>query len=243
MRKRRKKREVSWGPLLWIALVANTAAGFALSPVTSVRKLRVEGVPESGRGPIVAVAQNLKGRPALSLNPREFESAILKDSQVGSADFRRSVFGSARLAVRHRRAVARLEPANGRYLDESGVVFETVHPPVNLPGLEVHKSLLRPALTLTAAAPLRDIAGLILAVPPTLLQKGVKVQVDSEGAVCLNISQGTKIDLGAADGFEDKLSALRGLLNEQPDLLQRALVINLTEPSRPALQLRKTARP
>jgi len=172
------------------------------------------------------------------LNPQEFESAVQKDSRMDTADFRRSIFGSAALKVRYRQAVARVDAEQNLYVDPVGSLFRTPEPPKNLPTLQLHRSALEPSLTLVGACPLKEIAQVIQGIPSGLLKKGVTVEVDSEGAVCLNISQGTRIDLGGTNRFEEKLKKLEGLLQERPALLQEAQEINLTQPDHPTLRPR-----
>lgn len=241
MRKKRRKSRINWAPLLWLAFLAHLGAAIWLSPATSVRKLRIVDAPESERGRLMSLAQTLVGKPAVALDPREFESAVQKESRVESADFRRSLFGSANLKLVYRRAVARLEPGVATYLDTGGVLFQTNDPPVNLPAIAFHPSVLKPSFGIAGPAPLAEIAKLIQRIPHKLLEKGIRAEVDSEGAVCLNITQGATIDLGAVDGYEAKLEALEKLLAERPEIFQQAQALNLTEPSRPAIRPRKGA--
>ena len=232
----RPKPAFPWGTALAALLIGNLAVGAWLSPITSVRTLRVEGVSEARRGTFVRYAQLLKGRPALNLNPRQFESTILKDAAVENVEFRRSPFGSANLRVSYRRPIARIMGAGGTVLSSDGVLFKVDATDLNIPTLELHPSSLSPSLALLGSWPGRDIARLIQSLPPKLSQKGLAVVVDSEGAVCLNITQAARIVWGSADRLEEKLKALEGLLSERPNLLENVKELNLTEPSRPAFK-------
>jgi hypothetical protein len=158
---------------------------------------------------------------------------------VNQAEFHRSLFGSAVLSIDYRRAIARIEPMKALYIDDHGSVFKTDDPPKNLPVLQLHASALKPALTLMGASPIQEIARLIQRIPKNLYEKGVKVEVDSEGSVCLNITQGARIDLGAAERLEEKVRVLEKLLAERPKLLQDVQALNLTEPSRPVIRPRR----
>src|SRR5687767_14775260 len=102
-----KESTSPWKRALLATLLINLLAGAWLSPITSVRTLRVEGVSEERRGAFVRYAQLLKGQPALNLSPRQFESTVMKDLAVENADFRRSPFGSAKLRVTYRQPIAR----------------------------------------------------------------------------------------------------------------------------------------
>jgi cell division septal protein FtsQ len=226
---------VDWGPLLWVLLVANVASGLYFSPITAVRKVRIVGADESQRGQLVHALQLLKDRSALGLDPREFESVVLKNGAVRNADFRRSLFGSASLRIENRKAVAAVEGSAGAYLDEEGVLFKLKHQNLELPTVKLHSSAVRPAFAAAGSWPARSVARLIQALPANLAQKDLRVEVDSEGAVCLNRGTGARIVLGSADRLEAKLQALQGLIAEKPNLLTTVKELNLTEPSRPAV--------
>lgn len=239
----RKRSALPWGRVFGILLLANLAAGAWLSPITSIRTLRVEGVSEARRGAYVRYAQLLKGRPALNVNSRQFESTVMKDAAVENADFRRSPFGSANLRVSYRRPIARITGGGGTVLSSDGVLIKVDTRNLNIPTLELHPSSLSPALTVIGSWPGREIARLIQRLPSKLSQKGLQVVIDSEGAVCLNMTQAARIVWGSADRLEEKLKALEGLLSERPNLLENVKELNLTEPSRPAFTPFGSKRP
>ena len=78
MARRRKRRPFNWGPLLWVALIANIAAGLWFSSLTAIRRLRIEGAPLSDRGRLVTLAQTLKNQPVVPIDPRAFETVVQK---------------------------------------------------------------------------------------------------------------------------------------------------------------------
>ena len=222
------------GKAFLLLLLLNLVAGLWMSPITAIRSMRVEGVVENRRGTYVRYAQLLKSRPALSMSPREFESAILKDPAVENAEFRRSPFGTANLRVAYRTPVARIVDASGTVLGADGVLFKVDTRKSILPNLELHPSSVSPTLTILGPWPGREIADLIQKLPAQVSRKGLTVAVDSEGAVCLNITQAARIVWGSADRLEEKLQALQSILSERPNLLHDVKELNLTEPSRPA---------
>lgn len=239
----RNKSAFPWTGVLTLLLLINLAAGAWLSPLTAIRTLRIEGVSELRRGTFLRYAQLLKGRPALNVNPREFESTVLKDAAIENADFRRSPFGSAKLRVFFRRPIAGITGGGGTVVSSDGVLFKVDTRNLDLPKLELHASSLSPTLTLLGPWPGRDIARLIERLPPRLSNKELDVVVDSEGAVCLNITQAARIVWGSADRLEEKLKALESLLSERPNLLENVKELNLTEPSRPAFKPLGGAQP
>lgn len=232
----RNKSAFPWVGVLSLLVLINLAAGAWLSPITAVRTLRIEGVSEAQKGTFVRYAQLLKGRPALNVNPRELESTIMKDPAVENVDFRRSPFGSAKIRVFFRLPIARITGGGGTVLSSDGVLYKVDTQSLSLPVIELHPSSLAPTLTLLGPLPGRNIARLIQGLPPKLSKKGLKVIVDSEGAVCLNITQAARIVWGSADRLEEKLKALESLLSERPNLLENVKELNLTEPSRPAFK-------
>lgn len=245
MRKRRKRRlKPNWGPILWAGFLLNTVAGLWFSPVTAVRKVRVEGAESWDRARIAAEAGKLRGKPSVALNPRSFESAVLAHPAVRHADFRRSLFGSARLTLAYRQPIATIERTDRLLLDQEGFLFRTGAPlTTDLPSIRLHESALVPALTLAGAWPTLAVADLIARIPAALSRPGLQIEVDSEGALCLNMKQAARIELGGAERLEEKFRALERLLGENPSLLQEVAELNLVEPTRPAVRPRRGVQP
>lgn len=238
---RRKRRRPNWGPILGLLIVANVAAGLMYSPLTEVRRIRIVGAPLWDRGRLVQAAQTLKDVPALSLNPREFETKLLAHRALLNADFRRSLFGSATLRLEYRQPVARVEGTPRLCLGREGTLFSQPNAEPGLPVLRLHPSALRPSFTLAGAWPSRQIAELIGQIPAPLREKLV-IEVDSEGAICFNTGVGARIRLGSAERLLEKLRTLEGLLEDEPDLLRNVIELNLTEPTRPAWKARPGAK-
>lgn len=233
---RRRKRRLNWTPVLWLLVLANIAAGLWLSPVTAVRKLRIEGARADDRPRLEGLAQALKALPIVTVSSREFESRVLGSEAVRSADFRRTPFGSASLVLIYRRPVAQIEGATNAYLCAEGAIFRSNLRYGKLPSVKLHVTALRPTLTAVGAAPFRAIAQIVELAQQKLSEKPFVVDVDSEGAVCLNISQAATVVLGSADRLDEKFRALEGLLAERPNMLQEVVELNLTEPSRPVVR-------
>jgi len=243
-KRRRRRLKPNWGPILWVALFLNVAAGLWFSPVTSVRRVRVEGAELWDRGRIVASIQTLRSVPALNMNPRRLETVLGEHSAVKTVDFRRSMFGSARLQLDYRTPVARIADTDRLVLDGEGVLFRTGRNlPQALPEIKLHSSALKPALAIAGAWPAPRIAELLAMIPPAIPSEGLQLEVDSEGAVCLNMKQAARIELGGVDRLEEKLRALEGLLEDNPKLLQEVELLNIVEPTRPATRPRKGGQP
>lgn len=245
MPRRRKRRwKPNWGPILGVALVANILAGLWFSPITSIRKLRIVGAPSWDRPRLQSEAAKLRDLASLPLNPRDLETRVLAHPSVANADFRRSIFGSARLELVYRQPIATFEGTSGQCLDREGVLFRHGGRAAETwPSIKLHASALRPAMTITGAWPAAKVASLITALPAAVPSNGLVIEVDSEGAVCLNIKQAARIDLGSVDRLAEKFRALEGLLAESPDLLQEVEELNLVEPTRPAVRPRRGAQP
>lgn len=240
---RKRKRRLNWTPLLWLLLIANIAAGLWLSPVTSVRKLRIVGARADDRPRLEGLAQALRSQPIMAVDPHEFESLVLGSEAVRSADFRRTLFGSASLDLTYTSPVARIERTANAYLSADGAIFRSNLRYEELPRVKLHETALRPAFTAFGSTPYRAIAQIVELARQKLSEKPFVVDVDSEGAVCLNISQAAKVALGSADRLDEKFRALEGLLAERPNVLQEVVELNLTEPSRPVVRGLRGAKP
>jgi cell division septal protein FtsQ len=241
-RPRRKAWRPNWGPILAVALLANVAAGLTFSPLTQIRKIRVSGGETWDRGRLAQLAGRLKRMPAARVDPRVFETAVLATGAVEEADFRRSLFGSAALALRYRVPVALIVGAERAFLSEKGVGFRSGAATKDLPQINLHSSLAKPHLLVAGGWPARPIAEMIPRIPKALRQKLV-IDVDSEGAICFNTNQAARIYLGSADRLDEKLRTLGGMLSEKPNLLRQVTELNLIEPSRPVWKLRPGVKP
>jgi hypothetical protein len=183
--------------------------------------------------------------PAAALQPREFESAVLAHSAAAEADFRRSLFGTGRLELRYRSPLARFEGRAGQYLSQEGEIFELPPnaEPEGLPAVRLHETALRPIWTLAGAWPAGPASQALRGAPPAFRSQEASLEVDSEGAMCLNSGQAARVMLGSADRLEEKLRTLEGLLKERPGLLENVKELNLVEPSRPAVVPRGGSSP
>ena len=72
------------------------------------------------------------------------------------------------------------------------------------------------------------------------LSSGI-VHVDTTGRLWISGDKIAKVDLGGPEGLDMKLQKLRQLLGDDPQLLTRVQSISLTDPTHPALEVRKGA--
>lgn len=231
--RKRVKRHIAWGPVLWILLVVNCAAGIMYSPVTAIRDVRVVGVEKAYEKYVKAILGKQLGRPAMQVDPDLIESEVLASSAVRETSFARNILGRATLIVRYRKPVARFESDRNLYLDEDGAVFRSINDFGELPTLDIFADALQPTLSLSGRWPTRRIA--FLAKASTKYDFGPRstVEVQANGAVSLITDSAVTIRLGSPYSLEAKLQKLDELMASHPDLLLRAASIQLTAPEYP----------
>ena len=82
-----------------------------------------------------------------------------------------------------------------------------------------------------------------LASPTDSTKIGVaKIDIDSNGNLCLNMSDKMKVFLGSPDEMPEKVDKLRRLYRDAPDVATRLAEVNLTVPQYPACILRSNWR-
>ena len=133
MRRRTKRVRLNPRPFIVLGLGVNLAAGVALSPVTAVRRVRVEGAPEADRERLTLLLQSLKGVPCARVDARTVESKALENSELRGASLARTPFGSAVLRVARRVPVARLFGDLDTGLSADGVLYRASQLPKDLP--------------------------------------------------------------------------------------------------------------
>lgn len=236
-RRRRRRAPVTFPQFLWVCVIANVAAGLWWSSATSVRRVKVEGAPEKLRPLIESELRRLKGAPSLRVNPAAIETKIQALPSIRTADLRRSVFGSATLALLAMKAVGRLAGAPGLYLSDRGEVFRSPEPVEGLPLVSVPATAHAPQLALGGRWNARAAAQICMACADTKLA-GVKgaaarVVIEAGGGCRVELPGRARVELGSAEGLKAKFAKLQSLLQRNPSLLDQNSAINLVSPNRP----------
>ena len=239
-RKRRVRpgrRKLNWGPVWLLAAVVNIGVACAHSKVTSVRAINMVGVRNSERERVARLADEIKGVPALQVDPFVAEGTFLNQSRVASVDFRRNFFGIARLTMAYREPVASIKGSPHTFLAKDGTVFDDPEVGVPLPILAYDPNVKLSLLTLSEIVNGREMADTILKVKHIFRNKPVtnlEIQMQDQGGVCLNMDNGV-IVLGSSDQLDEKLEKLREIFDTNPELLKTVSVLNLMTPERPMM--------
>lgn len=226
MRRRTRKTRLRPRPFIVLGLAVNLVAGAAFSPITAVRKVRVEGAPAADEARLIGLLQNLRGVPCARVNARVLESEALQNPELRGASLARTPFGTAVLRVARRQAVARLFAASKIGLTADGVLYPASALADDLPTVKLPADY--PAIGLTLGNGWRSVdvarlAGLITGISS---REPIRIDLERGGRVCLNIDGGL-VDLGACDGLEAKVSRLREILQKRPDLFVTVQTLKL----------------
>lgn len=235
VRRKRKRQPLPWRGILGTLLIGNLIAGILWSPALSVRRVVVQGAT-SGEAPSAARAlATLRARPVLRTDVLGIEAGALADARYESADFRRSIFGSGRLTLKGREAVAVVVEKPPLMMDATGTVYDAPGEDwKSLPRVILPTDLRVTSATLGAPCDLRRLAEIAVGIRPIANGKPVGIDVRAGGVICLNM-ESARVRLGTGDRLEAKLSTLRRILEEKPGILREIKELNLMAPDRPKM--------
>lgn len=240
----RKSRTVSipWTPILTVALIANLIAGLYYSPLTAVTKVRLMDVLPESEPAIRRALNEIKGKPALQINPNNVASLALYDTAFDDVRFESNPFGRGVVSVRYRTPVARFSGIPNVFIADDGSVFESKATFPDLPLVQVPESFREPEGSIQSRIPWGALAYLAREVS-TISRPGTRtIRIAESGRISLGID-GAEIECGMAVDLERKVSNLRRLLEADPELLRQVTHLNLIAPDKPAAKLRKPATP
>jgi len=234
MRRRYRRTKLRWKPILSVLLVINVAFAVSLSRITSVRHVELKGVIPEDRERIKGILAGLQGIPFTKVREQQFETEVLRDSAIKSADLKHNMWGGAELVVSYRWPVARIAGNPRLGLDSEGVVFDSPNIPTDIPAITIADS--GPPILVTIAGDwdathLADLAVKVRAIPAAA---GVSIDVDQRGEVCLNMNSG-RVVLGSCDDLDEKLAVLQKRLIAKPEELSQVQRLILTKPDAPAI--------
>ena len=235
MRRRRSRNRgrVNWTPLLSLLLVGNVIAGIYKSPITAISKVKVEGAEEGDQKRIEAMLVRVHDQPALQVNRRLVETWLMDRSAVAKSELTRNIFGRATVTLEYRRPVASIAGLKGAALGRDGALFQTDQDLSNLPSLNIAKESIKPTLTLAGLWHSGEVAGLSSAVGDLASANPLRITVQEDGGLCLNIGSKFAVQLGLPDQLDDKIDFLRKQLDQDPELLVSGKTLNLVRLDRP----------
>lgn len=230
--RKRTRRKIRWTPILWILLLVNLAVAYRFSPMTTLQTVKVEGARDGDREFFEQSMRKLNGIPAFQISLSSVESQAIAIDSIESFTMQKSVLGSARLVVRYRTPVARVEGMPNVYLARNGSIFRDERPVSNpQTSVVLHAGVKLTVATIAAPFNTERIAWLaenaaVLGLPET------RIDVADTGSLSL-LSDGAKIVLGVSDDLPQKLTRLKQLIEQNPSLIADAKEINLMDPERP----------
>ncbi len=246
-RRPRPRRRINWAPTLALLLTANVVYACFNSKVTAIRSVNLDGVRPTERNRLDRMVQSLRGVPALKIDPRAVENSFMNESRVLSADFRRNIFGVARLMLHYRIPVASLAGSPKTYFDETGAIFFEPEPVEgsgkDLPQIKLDSKMRVSVMAISGVINYKSVAELAKLARAELTgsnktENPIEIDVQDNGGVCLNINNGT-VDLGTCEQLPEKIAKLKQVLQEHPDLFEVNSSLNLMIPERPQVIARK----
>ncbi|RYG25290.1 hypothetical protein EON82_07660 [bacterium] len=240
MRRRTKRTSLRPRPFIVLGLIVNLFAGILYSPVTAVRKIRVEGAPANDEARLTRLMQSLRGVPCARVNARAIESDALDNPEIRGASLARTPFGSAVLRVARRTAVARLYAAPSIGLSSEGVLYPASELSNDLPLVELPGDYPKVGLTLGNGWRAADVARLATIVNTIPAKGPVRIRVFQGGRLCLNIDSGV-VELGDYKRLDEKVKLVSDMLRKQPDFFANIQTVNIVKPEAPMYLDRKGA--
>ena len=242
-KKLRSRKRINWGPIFVVMLTTNVFFACYFSKITAIRSINLDGVRNSERLRLNRVASEIKGIPAMKVDPRVVESPFMNETRVKNADFRRNIFGIGRLTIQYRTAVASFSGANHTFLDNSGVVFTDLEENSPMPSILLQSKIKVSVMALSGVINYRqlsDLAQIVRSNFPGSISGAnpIEIEVQETGGVCLNMNSGIVI-LGTSDQLAEKIEKLKQVLADTPDIFKANISINMMTPAHPQLNQRK----
>ena len=233
----RKRTNRAYRPdgFLWVGLVLNLVAGFVLSPMTAITRVRVLGAEPFDRQRLQTQLEALGGKPVASITPRSVESGVTDAPEVRDVDFSRNWFGRAQLKITYRKPVAKITGSKSLYLSDEGVLYTSRQRIPVLPYAELPAAANLAALTYASEAPLQPLAELCLRIPAPIEPAMTTALYHPEDGLCLNTGEASALVIfGPAERMDEKLITLGKALRDNHRLLVDNSQINLIVPEKAA---------
>jgi cell division septal protein FtsQ len=234
--RRARVRTLSW---LYALLGVECFAAFLTTPILVVRRVTVRGtttLPPAEAQATLTSARIAPGTNLLRVPVQKMEAEIRRHAWVRSVSLRRRL-GELEVQITPRQPVLIAQTARGEVeLDAEGVVIRPAQgaSQARLPRIVLNMSrMARPGSPLdhwTVRASLLAVRADSQPSPARV----VKIEVDQNDNLCLNMHDGVKVQLGTPEDMPTKLALLQRIYSREPDIAQRLAAINLSCPSWPA---------
>lgn len=242
MARKRKRPQIRWTPLLSVVLVGNVGLGLAFSPLTGVRRVRVSGAADGQQESIRARLSRIGTQSAAMVDVRGLESDLLRNVGVKSANFRRSLFGSARLTVENEQPIADYAGQAGLSIGVDGDIFRSPTGGVGATLFSLPADAVGPSLAIVSNWRRADVIELAREAKKLWPDRPSRIEVDSGGVLCLNSEGMARVSLGNSDRLSEKFARLERLIHDEPELLSRVAALNLSSPEKPAVTSKMPVR-
>ena len=204
MARKRRRRKIKAGPILWALLVVHVAVGLLFSPVTAATRVRVVGAKRSDETRIERELQQLKDKPCLSVNGRALEEQILARPDVRTAELSRNLFGRGELVMSYYEPVALVNGTKNVVLTDAGFLCATPDVATSLPMLNLPTEAWGASFGLSGVWEPRSVAEVCERSLKQGIIKNLSITVTMGGSVCLNSGVTGRVMLGAPDELDEK---------------------------------------
>ncbi len=238
MRRKRKRLSFKPAPILWILFLGNLAIGMTSSRLTSIVRVRTEGVRAHDKARIEGILGSIQDIPCYKINGREIETQVMQAPDVEKAEFSRNPFGDALLTVVYRTPAAKIDGTNNLVLSTDGITYVATGYSEEIPSIKVPSKGVPAYFSLMGNFPGVGLAELAVYAHRHYPGALSKISVDDAGTVCLNIGSG-RVVLGSCDDLQLKLKTLEQRLQRNPQELEQIRELNLTSPTSPAIVPKK----
>lgn len=237
-KRKRKRTRLKPKPFLILGIVVVLVTGLMYSPISSLSRATLVGVRPADRSRVEKILGALRELPWIQVNNRWVETQAQRIPSVDHAQYSQNIFGRGRLTLSYRVPVARVKANAPTGMDALGVIFRTDEIRTDIPLVVPPPASRAIFLGISggfAAGRVADLAVKAKAMSPS---EKITIWFNGEGALCLNLGEGLVI-LGSTEELDRKLQALKEIREQQPNILGRLEVLNLTEPSHPAKTYKK----
>lgn len=229
---RRARAPLPWSAILWALLLANIGAGLALSPLTGLSKVRLEGAMARDAAVMAQELQSLRGVPFLRVETRSVEDRLRIGDHIASVTYIQNIFGRGHGRVRYRVPVARIEGSD-LCVDASGVVFAARESDAKLPALAVPRETRGPTGLLTGSWPAQRLAWLAQEIHRRWPDSNWTIRWERGSVISAESKGFPRLVFGSPSDLEKKIKQLGDIIAQNPRLLNTAREINLTAPNEP----------
>lgn len=225
---RKRKRSPRWAGLLAVVAGLHGIAGFAFSPLTGLRSVRMEVAGTGVDAKAVAKRlDTLRGRSWLTVGSNLPRSLVAQDPWVRQVKWSSNPFGLAVAKVAVRKPVAVLSSSQGKVLLTDDGMWLPGNPPAGLPTVAVPSASLASSAGIGSVSDGPRLADWVVRVTKAF-DDAVEVELNDTGVLSLRRKSGLWIVFGSWVRIDDKVRRATEILgNTKPG---SDAVLNVTVP-------------